>query len=123
MPWADWMQWLVPLLSVMLGGSGVWALLSARTTARATQTAAALAAAPAAQTAQTADWTSLMTFWQGELNTMRESHTQLQVKVEILALQREEDLQHIEDLETHIWNELPPPPPLRRRGRKSEEDP
>ena len=123
MQWQAWMEWLVPVLCAALGGSGVWALLTARTTARATQAAAALAAAPAAQTAQTADWTSLMTFWQGELNTMRESHTQLQVKVEILAHQREEDLQHIEDLETHIWNELPPPPPLRRRTRKPEENP
>lgn len=122
MPWMDWMQWLVPALSALLGGSGVWALLGARATGRATREAAEAAARPAGQQAVTADWTSLMTFWQAELNVMRESHSQLQVKVEILAHQRDEDLQFIEDLEQHIWNELPPPPPLRRRTRQSEQE-
>jgi len=123
MEFQTWMQWLIPALCALLGGSGIWALLSARTTARATQTAATTAAQPAIQTAATADWSALLTFWQAELNVVRESHTRLQVKVEILAIQREEDLQYIEDLEQHIWQELPPPPPLRRRHRKPEEDP
>lgn len=117
------MQWLVPILSALLGASGVWTLLAARATSRATQAAAEAAARPAVQQAATADWGALMTFWQGELNVMRESHSQLQIKVEILAHQREEDLQYIEDLEAHIWAELPPPPPLRRRHRKTEQDP
>jgi hypothetical protein len=123
MQWMQWMQWLVPILSALLGGAGIWTLLAARATARATQAAAEAAAKPAVQQATTADWTSLMTFWQSELNQMRDAHSRLQVKVEILAHQREEDLAYIEDLEAHIWAELPPPPPLRRRHRKTSEDP
>lgn len=123
MPWMEWMQWIIPALCALLGGTGVWTLLGARTTARATRAAAEAAAKPAAQQAVTADWAALMTFWQGELNAMRLAHSSLQVKVEILALQREEDLQYIEDLEQHIWQELPPPPPLRRRHRRTPEDP
>lgn len=122
MEWMQWMQWLVPILSAALGASGVWSLLAARATSRATRAAAEASARPAAQQALTADWTALMTFWQGELNSMRESHSQLQVKVEILALQRDEDRQYIEDLEHHIWEELPPPPPLRRRYRQPDEE-
>jgi hypothetical protein len=143
LPFAELGGIIVPLLCVALGGSGIWALLSARAAgkateraayaaaqateraaeaaANATERAAALVAGPVAQQATTADWAALMTFWQGELNAMREAHSALQVKVEILAHQREEDLQHIEDLEQHIWQELPPPPPLRRRLRKFPE--
>jgi uncharacterized protein YgbK (DUF1537 family) len=123
MEFQSWMEWLIPVLSAVLGASGVWTLLAARATSRATRAAAEAAARPAAQQAVTADWAALMTFWQNELNVMRESHSQLQVKVEILAHQRAEDMAYIEQLELHIWEELPPPPPLRRRHRKPEEDP
>ena len=51
----EWMQWLVPILSALLSGSGVWALFAARATARATQAAAQAQAAPAAHQAVTAE--------------------------------------------------------------------
>lgn len=115
MDWAEWMKWLIPILCTLLSGGGFWALFAARATARATQAAAAAAAAPAAQSATTADWNSLMTFWQAEMSALRTDASKLEVRVMFLERQREEDLQHIADLEMHIWNQLPPPPPARRR--------
>lgn len=100
-------------------------MLSARATARATEraalaaahateTAAAIAAAPNVQQAATADWTSLMAYWQAEMATMREQATRMEVRLGVFEKQREEDLQHIDDLEQHIWSQKPPPPPPRR---------
>jgi hypothetical protein len=109
------MQWLVPVLSALLTGSGLWALLAARQTARATVAAAQATAAPATITAATADWSSLMTFWQNEIAVLRSEIGKLEVRVAILDRQREEDAQYIGELEQHILNELPPPPPMRRR--------
>lgn len=130
-PWSSaveflpWMQWLIPALSALLTGGGLWAMLSARATARATEraalaaahateTAAAIAAAPNVQQAATADWTSLMAYWQAEMATMREQATRMEVRLGVFEKQREEDLQHIDDLEQHIWSQKPPPPPPRR---------
>ena len=114
MEFAQWMQWIIPVLSALLSGSGVWALLSARTTARATQAAAAAAALPAQTQAVTADWSALMTYWQAEMLSMRTSASHLEVRVVFLEREREEDLAHIDALEQHIWSSLPPPPPPRR---------
>lgn len=112
------MEWIIPILSVLLSGGGIWALFAARATARATTAAAKAAAEPAAMQATTADWNALMTFWQAELKSLRDSANRLDVRVLFLEHQREEDLDHIELLEAHIWAELPPPPPLRRSTRK-----
>lgn len=115
MPWVDWMQWLVPLLSMVLGGTGLWTLLASRATARATRDAADATAAAANQAATTADWSGLMAYWQAEMSALRTGGAQLEVRVLFLERQREDDLAHIDALEAHIWAELPPPPPLRRR--------
>lgn len=115
MDWAEWMRWLIPLLSALLSGGGIWALLSARATAKATRQAAEAAAVPAVQMATTADWTSLMTFWQSEMSAMRTEAAKLEARVLFLEHQRESDLQYIADLEEHIWKSLPPPPPTRRK--------
>lgn len=120
------MEWLVPLLCALLGGGGLWALLAARATGKATEAAAVsaaeatkaaaeAAAAPALAAASSADWSSLMAYWQQEMKSMRADANRLEVRVLFLERQREEDLQHISDLEAHIWAELPPPPPPRRR--------
>jgi hypothetical protein len=120
----EWMQWLVPILSALLSGSGVWALFAARATARATQAAAQAQAAPAAHQAVTAEWNSLMTFWQSEMTSVRNNASKLEVRILFLEQQREDDLAYIEDLEQHIWKSLPPPPPVRkRRGKKDTEAP
>ena len=137
MEFQTWMQWLIPVLSALLSGSGIWALLSARAAGKATERAAASAAAateraavaaanateraavaaahPATQEAATADWTSLMAYRQSELLALRNNTAKLEVRVLSLERQREEDMQYIEDLEVHIWKSLPPPPPPRRR--------
>lgn len=115
------MEWIIPILSLLLGSGGVWALLAARATAKATETAAQTKAAPAAQQATTADWTALMGFWQAELASLRESANRLEVRVLYLEHQREDDLDHIDALEQHIWAQLPPPPPSRRQGLRKEE--
>jgi len=112
------MEWIIPILSIVLSGGGVWALFAARATAKATEAAAKAAAAPATQQATTADWNALMGFWQGELASLRDSATRLEVRVLYLEHQREDDLAHIDALEAHIWAELPPPPPPRRQSRK-----
>ena len=136
MEFLPWMQWLIPVLSAVLSGGGIWALLAARSAGRATERAAvaagiatepaaaaaahateraaALAAAPVAQQATTADWTSLMAYWQSEMNTVREASTRMEVRLTLFEKLREEDLQHIDDLEQHIWGQKPPPPPPRR---------
>ena len=141
----DWMQWLIPALSALLGGSGVWALLGARAAgkateraaeaaaqateraaeaaANATERAASLAATPAVQSATTADWSALMSYWQAEMNTLRASTQALEIRVMFLEHRREEDLQHIEELEQHIWDQLPPPPPPRKRIQHRPEAP
>lgn len=116
MDFQPWMEWLVPALCALLGGSGFWALLSARATARATQAAAATAAQPAMQSANTADWSSLMSYWQSEMNALRETATRLEVRINLFEHQREEDLAHIEELYQHIWQHKPPPPPPRRQA-------
>lgn len=111
-------------ITVLFGAGGMWTLLAARATARANKEIAAAASASANQQATTADWAGLMAYWQAELSALRATGTQLEVRVQYLERQREDDLQHIEDLEQHIWAELPPPPPLRRRYRRAPpEDP
>lgn len=139
------MEWIIPILSIVLGGGGIWALLSAKATSRAveraayaaaqateraayaaaqaTERAAEAAATPATHAASTADWTALMTFWQGELTAVRDNASRLEVRLLFLEQQREDDLAHIENLEHHIWQQLPPPPPLRRRTKKPDEAP
>lgn len=115
MEFQPWMEWLVPVLCALLTGTGIWAFLAARATAKATREAAAITAAPAVQQATTADWNTLMTYWQTEMAQLRASANSLEVRVQFLERQREDDLQHIEDLEQHIWHQLPPPPPARRK--------
>ena len=110
-----WVQWLIPSRSAVLATGGVWTLLAARASSRATVKAAEAAAAPAAAAALSADWASLMGYWQQEMAALRTEHNKLEVRVLLLAQQREEDLQLITELEAHIWAELPPPPPTRRR--------
>ena len=113
MEFQPWMEWLVPVLCALLTGTGLWAFLSARATAKATREGAALYPAP--PEANTADWNALASYWTAEMKALRETSTNLEVRVLFLERQREEDLQHIEDLEQHIWNQLPPPPPIRRK--------
>ena len=118
--WAEWMQWLVPILCAVFSGTGLWALLSARATARATREAAALAAAPAAAQAQTADWSALMSYWQSEMGSLRDTANKLDVRIQFLEQERDADQKYIADLEIHIWSQLPPPPPVRRKPQKDE---
>lgn len=122
---------IMAILSVVFTGGGIWTLLAARATARSTEKAAAaaalatkeaaLAAAEAAnRQASTADWSGLMTYWQGEVKALRDESKNLEVRLLFLEKQREDDLQHIADLEHHIWQQLPPPPPMRRLPRNPE---
>lgn len=139
LPLAELGGFIIPVLCAILGGGGIWALLGARTAARATERVAAsaarateraaeaaanateraaeAAAQPATQVAVTADWTSLMAYWQAEMAALRVASNSLEVRVLFLEHQREDDLAHIDDLEQHIWQQLPPPPPARRLRR------
>ena len=123
MMWADWMQWIIPLLSVLLAGGGLWTFLAARATSRATEKAAQATAAAANAQAATADWTGLMTFWQAEIKELRTENNGLSVRLSLLEERRDMDLQHIADLENHIWQQLPPPPPIRRLPRNDPKAP
>jgi hypothetical protein len=136
LPFAELGGVVIPLLCTLLGGGGVWALLSARAAGRATERAAeaaahateraaeaaanateraaALAAVPGVQSAATADWSALMNYWQSEMAALRSNAQSLEVRVLFLEHQREDDLAHIDALEQHIWAALPPPPPPRR---------
>ena len=115
MEFQHWMQWLIPFLSAVLATGGVWTLLAARASSKATVKAAEASAAPAAAAAVSADWASLMSYWQTEMTALRTDSNRLEVRVLFLERQREEDLALITELEAHIWAELPPPPPSRRR--------
>lgn len=117
MPWIEWMQWIIPLLSIVMAGGGLWTLLAARATSKATEAAANAAAESANRQAQTADWSGLMTYWQAEIKDLRKENSELAVRLTLLEERREGDLQHIADLENHIWQQLPPPPPIRRLPR------
>ena len=108
---------VLPILSMLMAGGGVWTLLAARATARATKDAAVAAAEAANRQATTADWSGLMTYWQGEVKELRTDNKKIEVRLLFLEQQREDDLQHIADLEHHIWQQLPPPPPMRRPSR------
>lgn len=134
MEFVPWMEWLIPLLSLLLGGTGLWAMLSARATARATvlaaqtaahatEKAAETAAGPAERAAVSADWSSLMGYWQQEMTALRSDANRLEVRVMFLERQREDDLALITELEAHIWAELPPPPPSRRRPTNPNQAP
>jgi len=115
MEFAQWMQWIIPVLCALLTGTGFWALLSARATAKATREAAALAAAPAQTQALTADWSALMSYWQSEMAAMRDTANKHDVRIQFLEKERDADQKYIADLEIHIWSQLPPPPPVRRK--------
>lgn len=101
---------ILSVLSIVFAGGGGWAFLSARATAKA-----------ADQRAATADWSGLMAYWQAEVRDLRNDTKTLEVRIMFLEAQREDDLQHIADLENHIWQQLPPPPPIRRRGKKKSD--
>jgi hypothetical protein len=108
---------VLPILSLLMAGGGVWTLLAARATAKATKDAALAAADVASKQAATADWSGLMTYWQAEVKELRSDNKKIEVRLLFLEQQREDDLQHIADLEHHIWQQLPPPPPMRRPAR------
>ena len=123
LPFAELGGFIVPILCAILGGGGVWALLSARTTAKATERVAEVAVTPQVQTATTADWSALMSYWQAEMAALRLTSSQLEVRVLFLEREREEDLAHIDALEQHIWRSLPPPPPPRIFRKKPDTAP
>lgn len=109
---------VLPILSLLMAGGGVWTLLGARATAKATKEAALAAAEAANRQANTADWSGLMTYWQAEVQALRTDNKNIEVRLLFLEQQREDDLLHIADLEQHIWQQLPPPPPMRRMPRQ-----
>jgi hypothetical protein len=95
-------------LSAIFAGGGLWAFLSARATAKA-----------ANRQASTADWSGLMAYWQAEIKDLRNENNSMVVRLTLLEERRDADLQHIADLENHIWQQLPPPPPIRRLPRNN----
>lgn len=103
---------ILGLGGMIFAGGGIWAWLSARATSKA-----------ANQQASTADWSALMNFWQAELVRRDERANHLEVRIIHLEEQREDDLDLIERLENHIWEQLPPPPPKRRRRTTPTEGP
>ena len=113
----EWLIILLPMISTVLAGGGLWALLAARATSKATIAAANAAAESANRQAQTAHWTGLMAYWQAEIKDLRTENNGLAVRLTLLEERRDADLQHIADLENHIWQQLPPPPPIRRLPR------
>lgn len=119
----EFLLWLMPLISTVLAGGGLWSLLAARSTSRATEVAAKAAAESANKQASTADWTGLMAYWQAEIKDLRNENNGLSVRLTLLEERRDLDLQHIADLENHIWQQLPPPPPMRRLPRNEPPSP
>ena len=107
------------IISIVFAGGGIWTLLAAKATAKATKEAAQAAAQAANRQAATADWSGLMAYWQSEIKDLRDDNKGLEVRLILLEERREADLQHIADLENHIWQQLPPPPPIRRLPRNN----
>ena len=119
----EWLIILLPMISTVLAGGGLWALLAAWATSKATIAAANAAAESANRQAQTADWSGLMAYWQAEIKELRNDNNAMVVRLTLLEERRDADLQHIADLENHIWQQLPPPPPMRRLPRNNPEPP
>lgn len=71
----------------------------------------------ARQIAPAAQW--LTDYYKGELEALkgdlRKELSDVRNKVDWLEQERALDAEHIDNLEAHIWQQLPPPPPPRRR--------
>ena len=55
MEFQPWMEWLVPVLCALLTGTGLWAFLSARATAKATREGGGIYTPPPVEHAHHAD--------------------------------------------------------------------
>lgn len=86
---------IMGLASLLFAGGGLWSFLKARTKSKA-----------ADKKADTADWNSLMSYWQTE-------HAKHELRISALEIQHTYDERHINRLEAHIWAGLGPPPPPR----------
>lgn len=121
------------ILTSLLGGGGLAALLTAVRSYRAKRRG--LPGNEGAAIAQTniaehhtnlPDWEALNNYWRRELATKareveRVRHAlELQVEAERQHAKRraQSDADHIDKLEAHIWQQLPPPPPTRERDKK-----
>ena len=125
---STWWQITLGIISALIGSGGVlsWVRYRRSRGVPAHDTEAKLAVAPDA----VPDWKTLAASYQQELaearaemlremeerkrDILRELDRTNQ-KVARLERLREGDLQHIDNLEAHIWQRLPPPPPARPR--------
>lgn len=93
-------------VTLLFGTQGVASFIKAR---RSKRTGALPAdEQDARQAAALPDWAGFNAYWKKEIRD-------LQNRFDDLERQRNEDAEHIDALEEHIWLQKPPPPPQRRK--------
>lgn len=121
----DYNRTLEILLSSLLGGGGIAAVISAIRARRSKDSGQS--AHEKVATSQipltsvhaplgTPDWEALTRYWQNELIALRAEYSQHRIEC---AADKALDGEYIDKLEAHIWQHRPPPPP-RRRQREDE---
>lgn len=120
----DYNRTLEILLSSILGGGGLVGLLNwnkarkskKRGVSADERVAVSQAAPPLPVALGTPDWEALTRYWQKELQQVRDEYRKYRVNAE---RQHKLDTEHIDVLESHIWQQKPPPPPTRKDDGKN----
>lgn len=122
----DYNRTLEIILSSLLGGGGLAALLTAlrarrsKTRGVSGNEKVATSQLPAQPIPLgTPDWEALTRYWQNELVALRKEFAE---HMKACARQAREDANYIDALEGHIWLRKPPPPPRRRTGKEKDDD-
>lgn len=119
----DYNRTLEIILTSLLGGGGVAAIISAIRARRSKDNGQS--AHEKVATSQipvttmhaplgTPDWEALTRYWQNELIALRDEYS---VHRADCARRQAEDGEQIDALEAHIWQHKPPPPPRRRQHK------
>jgi hypothetical protein len=101
------------ILASILGGGGLAGLITA-VRAKASKKGGQPKTEGVAVAAQSPDWAALNNYWKRELSVLR---LELARTRQMADERAERDERYIDQLESHIWQKLPPPPPARDKGK------
>lgn len=111
---AQTFQVIATIIAALIGSGGVVAWRKQR---RQSDAGMPSDEGEARQIAPAAEW--LTDYYKAELDALKgdlkKELSEVRNRVKWLEDERELDAEHIDNLEAHIWQQLPPPPPPRRR--------